>query len=69
LNHLSGEYDHERGDFDWYSQWEKWARQQWQNQQQQQQGRHYEQQQNTGPQRTTTKKRVDYHWDFNPNDP
>jgi len=36
LRHLSGNYDHAQGNYTWYSQWEEWARQNFQQQTQQQ---------------------------------
>ena len=33
LSRLSGEYEHTQGDFDWYTQWEEWARRQFEQQQ------------------------------------
>lgn len=67
LRHLSGESDREQGDFDWYKQWEAWARDQWQKQQQQggsQQG--YQQQTHR---KAKSKKQQEYVWDFDPSDP
>jgi hypothetical protein len=79
LRDLSGESDHHRGDYDWYKDWEEWARRQYEQQsrqqsyyeqqqeysrQQQQQARQQQQQQ----QRRTTAK-PEFQWDFDPNDP
>jgi hypothetical protein len=70
LSHLSGEHQHEKGEFEWYKEWEEWARRQWEQQQQQQtyqQGREQtHQQQRTRP---GQKAKPDYQWDFDPNDP
>jgi len=78
LRHLSGEQEHDEGDFDWYSEWEKWARKQWeqqqqqygsfggQQQQQQQQQQSYQRQQRSS---RTQESKQEYHWDFDVNDP
>jgi transcription initiation factor TFIID subunit TAF12 len=78
LGHLSGEQAHEQGNFDWYKEWEEWARQQWQQQQQQQQ-QQYGQQQQQQQQQTyqqqqqqqtrRSKPQPEYQWDFDKNDP
>jgi hypothetical protein len=70
LSHLSGEHEHKEGEFEWYKEWEEWARRQWEQQQQQQtyqQGSQqtYQQQQT----RPGQKAKPDYQWDFDPNDP
>lgn len=71
LRHLSGEHAHEQGEYDWYKEWEEWARRQWEQQQQQQTyGQQQQQQQSYGrtqQQRKTSKP--EYQWDFDPNDP
>lgn len=69
LRTLAGENDHHQGDFDWYKEWEEWARRQY-SQQAQQQGS-YQQQQQTYQQQRTQKQapKPDYKWDFDPNDP
>jgi hypothetical protein len=75
LSHLSGDYAHEEGNFDWYKDWQEWARQQWERQQQQQQQTNQQQtyqHQHQQQQRTTTRrqaKKPEYQWDFDPNDP
>jgi hypothetical protein len=77
LNRLGGQSERAEGTFDWYAEWEKWARQQWeQQQQQQQQQTSYGQQrtsygQQQGQQRTQRQppKGTDYKWDFDPTDP
>jgi hypothetical protein len=75
LSHLSGEYQHEKGEYEWYKEWEEWARRQWEQQQQQQQqqqgGQQQQQQQTYQKQRTRPgqKAKPDYQWDFDPNDP
>ena len=82
LRYLSGEQVHDEGDFDWYSEWEKWARRQWeqqqqqqqqqyggfggQRQQQQQQQQHYQRQQRSS---RSQKTKQEFHWDFDVNDP
>jgi hypothetical protein len=85
LRQLSGEHEHDQGNFDWYTDWEKWARQQWEKQQRQQQQWHQQQQQYQGSydrqqtyqqqqqqqqqRRKREKPKVDYQWDFDVNDP
>ena len=76
LSFLGGTDTHEQGDFDWYKDYEEWARRQWQQQQQQTYQGHYGQQQNQqqrqsyGQQRTQkAKKKPEFVWDFDPNDP
>jgi hypothetical protein len=85
LEYVSGDNIHNECDYDWYKQWEEWARQQWKAQQedferQQQQGpwgqqqnqqqqRQQQQQRTTGQQRTTSQKKQTYNWDSDPNDP
>jgi preprotein translocase subunit Sec63 len=80
---LSGEDQHEAGDFDWYEDWMEWARrvyeseqrgfeqQQQQQQQQQYQRQSQQQQYQRQSQKTkqTKKAKPDYQWDFDPNDP
>ena len=65
LRSLAGTSEHGEGSYDWYSEWEKWARQQWE--QQQQQG--YSQQQTQKTRQQKTRPRAEYVWDFDPNDP
>lgn len=75
LRKLSGQNEHQRGDFDWYKEWEEWARRQYENQAQQQGG--YQQQHNqqqthqTYSQQRTQRAapKTEYKWDFDPNDP
>mmetsp|Transcript_5620 Transcript_5620/g.8189 ORF Transcript_5620/g.8189 Transcript_5620/m.8189 type:complete len:276 (+) Transcript_5620:411-1238(+) len=74
LQHLSGDNTHQEGDFDWYKDWEEWARRQWEQQQQQQQQQTYRQQQQhyqrqQPRQKQQQKAKPEYQWDFNPNDP
>ncbi|KAG7350816.1 chaperone protein DnaJ [Nitzschia inconspicua] len=77
LRSLSGEFDHQEGDYDWYSDWQAWARQQWekqarQQQQQQQQAyqQTYQQQYQQQAQRQQqAKPKEEYKWPFNPDDP
>jgi len=74
LRELSGENEHQRGDYNWYKDWEEWARRQYEQQQgsytqQQQQQTYNEQQQTYGQQRTQRAKKPEYKWDFDPNDP
>jgi hypothetical protein len=66
LRHLSGEVKHDHGDFDWYSDWEKWARQQWEQQQQQGQQQQTDQRQRVKYQQKSKPK---YQWEFDQNDP
>jgi DnaJ-domain-containing protein 1 len=77
LNHLSGPQAHEQGDYDWYKDWQEWARQQWeksQSQQQQQQSQQYgygQRQQQQQQQQTTRRQgppKQEFKWDFDPND-
>ena len=67
LRHFTGdEPRHETGDYDFYRDWEEWARRTYQQQQQQQQqGYSYQQQQRVHAQ----KKQSEFQWDFDPNDP
>lgn len=69
LRNLSGKESHTRGDYDWYQEWEKWARQQWEQQSRQQtsSGRQYQQQQQQRAFRQEAK--TEYQWDFDPSDP
>jgi len=77
LRALSGEADHEEGEYDWYKEWEEWARRQYAQQQQQQQqryggyGQQYGQQQQEYQRQQQQQKKAPpkYKWDFNPNDP
>jgi hypothetical protein len=70
LNHLGGSSEHAAGAFDWYAEWEKWARQQWQQQQQQQQGSNANQRRDQQSGRPSQQGRSSaYKWDFDPNDP
>jgi DnaJ-domain-containing protein 1 len=70
LKSLEGDVEHEEGTYNWYEKWEQWARQQYEQQRQQ-----YEQQQQRtydyGRQQRARrpKPKVDYQWDFDPNDP
>jgi hypothetical protein len=78
LRTLSGEHAHEQGEYDWYKEWEEWARRQWEQQQQQQQQQTYGRQQQQQQQQQQTygrtqqqqkKSKPEYQWDFDPNDP
>ena len=79
LKHLSGEYEHEQGDYGFYKAWEAWARQQWQQEQQQYRGgqeqtygqQNQQQQQQQQQQHRKAKKatKPEFRWDFDPNDP
>lgn len=70
LRHLSGEQSHEQGNFDWYKEWEEWARQQWQQQQQQQYGSQQTYQKQQQRQQTKrSKPQQEYQWDFDKDDP
>jgi hypothetical protein len=71
LRHFGGTSEHAEGTYDWYTQWEKWARQQWeqqQRQQQQQQGSTQQQRQQQ-PRQQKSRPRSEYVWDFDPTDP
>ena len=75
LNHLGGKQEHSAGSFDWYSEWENWARRQWERQQQgggqgyqhkeDQQRQSYQQQRESRRQQTGR----NFEWDFDANDP
>ncbi|CAB9499008.1 protein DnaJ [Seminavis robusta] len=84
LQFLGGtETQHGPSDFDWYKDWEEWARKQWEQQQQQQQQQstysrqqqqqgysQRQQQQQQGRRKTQQQtKKKEYVWDFDPNDP
>ena len=80
LRYLGGTGEHEQGDFDWYKDWEEWARRQWQDQQQQQQQyqdygqrqqQQQQQQQSSYNQRRTQKpkSKPKYRFEFDENDP
>lgn len=80
LRRLSGDADHEEGEYDFYKEWEEWARRQYAQQQQQQQqanGQQYgygqrqqqQQQQYQRQQQQQKKAPPKYKWDFNPDDP
>jgi hypothetical protein len=72
LAHLSGENTHKQGEYDWYKDWEEWARRQWEQQQTQQtyqQSSQQTRQQQQQQPRSRSKPKPDYQWDFNPNDP
>jgi hypothetical protein len=67
LRQLSGEtaHAHHEGTYDWYKDWQEWARKQWEQQQQRQEP--FQQQQQT---RTTRQKpKPDFVWGFDENDP
>jgi hypothetical protein len=67
LQALSGNAQEHRGDYDWYKQWEQWARQQWE--QQQGGSSHGDGQYQQQRRSRTTNQKSDYQWDFDPNDP
>jgi hypothetical protein len=72
LRSFAGTSEHGEGSYNWYSEWEKWARQQWEQQQQRQQDYSHQQQQNQQQKQTRqqkTRPRAEYVWDFDPNDP
>jgi DnaJ-domain-containing protein 1 len=79
LKHLSGEYEHEQGDYDFYKSWESWARQQWEQEQQKHGGRQQTygeqqssqqgQQQQRQQRKSQQARKPEFHWDFDPNDP
>ena len=72
LHHFGGSNEHVEGAFNWYTEWEKWARQQWE-QKQRQQGSYtnagQQQQQQNRRQRPRQESDQEFQWDFNPNDP
>lgn len=68
LRQFAGTNEHTEGTYDWYSSWEKWARQQWE--QQQQQGyTQQRQQQGRRPRQQSARPQKEFVWDFDPNDP
>lgn len=70
LRHLSGDSEgHQRGSYNWYTEWEQWARQQWEQQQRQQQQYGYGRQQQQQGTRYRQERKQEYQWDFDPNDP
>lgn len=76
LRKLSGEAEHSQGEYDWYKEWEEWARRQYSQQQQHQQAygqqygqRQQQQQQYQRQQQQQKKSQPKYKWDFNPDDP
>ena len=79
LKHLTGECEHGQGDYDFYKSWEAWARQQWEQEQQQYRGQQQtygqeqygsQSQKQQGQQRKSQQtKKVEFEWDFDPNDP
>ncbi len=75
LDHLGPDQSHQQGSYDWYHDWEKWARQEWEQQQRKQQQSQRQQQQQQQQQqsrkRTTNKQKYkkDFEWDFDVNDP
>lgn len=69
LRSLSGQAEREKGDFDWYAQWEQWAQRQWAQQQQQQQQTSWQQQSQQQKRTAKSKPQVDFQWDFDPDDP
>ena len=72
LRSFAGTSEHGEGSYDWYSEWEKWAKQQWEQQQQQgytQQQQQQQQRQQQQPRQQKTRPRAEYVWDFDPNDP
>ena len=71
LDHLGPDQSHHQGSYDWYHDWEKWARQEWEQQQRKQQQSQRQQQQQQSRKRTTNKQKYkkDFEWDFDVNDP
>jgi hypothetical protein len=83
IRKLSGEgAAHEEGEYDWYKEWEEWARRQYAQQQQQQQGyggqygygsqqqqQEYQRQYQQQQQKKQKKPPPKYKWEFNPDDP
>jgi hypothetical protein len=77
LRYLGGQDTHEQGSYDWYKDWEEWARRQWSEQQRRQEeetydreyGHHHQQQQTYGQRKQRQKPTPEFEWDFDPNDP
>jgi len=77
LRHLGGEQGHEEGSFDWYSEWEQWARKQWERQQQSGQYHEYQQRQQQQQQQSSQRQqrrdqkqtKQEFEFDFDVNDP
>jgi DnaJ domain len=72
LRTFSGKHKHESGDYDWYKEWEEWARRQYQEQstyREQHQQQNHQQGSNNQRTRRATATKSDYKWDFDPNDP
>ncbi len=82
IRKLSGEgAAHEEGEYDWYKEWEEWARRQYAQQQQQQgyggqygygsqqQQQEYQRQYQQQQQKKQKKPPPKYKWEFNPDDP
>jgi DnaJ-domain-containing protein 1 len=75
LASLSGENQHQQGSYDWYKEWEEWARQMWQ--QEQSQGRSSQQQRGEYAKSTSSssdraqrgRAPPEFQWEFDPNDP
>jgi len=59
-------------DFDWYSDWEKWSRQQWEKEQRYQSNnreQQYQRKQTSSSSSSSSKRSKQYSWDFDPSDP
>ncbi|KAL7580006.1 hypothetical protein ACA910_004996 [Epithemia clementina (nom. ined.)] len=71
LRHFTGqEPEHESGDYDFYRDWEEWARRMFYQQQRQNYSyRHEERQHQQRVHRQQAPPRSEYQWDFDPNDP
>lgn len=67
LRDLSGTSQHEQGKYEWYKEWEAWARQQWSQQQQEQQFQGPREDSKARPRKP--KGPPDFQWDFDRNDP
>mmetsp|Transcript_13655 Transcript_13655/g.21105 ORF Transcript_13655/g.21105 Transcript_13655/m.21105 type:complete len:556 (-) Transcript_13655:31-1698(-) len=78
IRKLSGENEHHRGEYEWYKEWEDWARKQYNEQyggqqdyhNQQQYEKYFQQQKGkAGSQQRSQQKEQGHKWDFDPNDP
>uniref|UniRef100_A0A7S4JEH1 J domain-containing protein n=1 Tax=Odontella aurita TaxID=265563 RepID=A0A7S4JEH1_9STRA len=70
LRYLSREQVHDSGTFDWYKQWEEWARKQWEQQQNMNEQQTGQEQRQKRAQRHGRKGATrEFVWDFDPKDP
>jgi len=68
LRHLSGDTDHSQGSYEWFGEWEAWARRQWEQENQSTWNQGYQQQQQQQSSRQSS-RRSDFQWNFDVNDP